>query len=208
MSVLVLQPRDDAAARLLADCASVLVGNYASLLTPLVTRKRARVEHHMAQHNHLFYFGHGVSDALVCTGFLSGRRRLIDLNNIGPDKDRVVVAVACWSADSLGPSATDLANGPVVRAYLGWPDEIAIPPSWPEPIYDAVRIGVGHLIAGYTIGAAGHELSTALRAAHDRYRSDGAYVGMRMREIQFAKRETIYWSDRLTVLGDEQATLY
>jgi hypothetical protein len=208
MGTVLLAPRDSSAARTAGDWAEALLGSFVRPAHLLMTKVRNQVDDELRLNDHLMFFGHGEVDALVAYGFRNRRIDLVDEANIGPVRGRIVVAVACSSAEALGPAATDRGHGePLVEAFLGWPDEVGWPPSWPGPIGEAVVRGLHVLIAGGTIDESANALRSAFALAHDQYRQAARNHGLSPFEARQGRLEATYWADRLRVLGTGTARL-
>jgi hypothetical protein len=117
MSKLALvRPANDPAAVELASWSSWLIPDIAAsshshsdLHGSAVTR--AAVEADMSASRVTLFFGHGFKSRLQ--GYTSD---VLDLSNISKSWDRIVVAIACWSAVTLGPAAISAG----ADAYLGF----------------------------------------------------------------------------------------
>lgn len=84
---------------------------------------RQHLEDALPESGDIYYFGHGTEDAL-------GIPTLIDRDNVSRIRD-MLVAVACDSAERLGPAA--IAAG--TRAFVGFAGRI---PIIVDPLYDAL----------------------------------------------------------------------
>jgi hypothetical protein len=207
MDTLILTPRDDRPAKRSGQWAARLVEQFPSL-SARVSRSREEVDSLLGEHNHLLYFGHGESDALILAPrAFRPPKPLVDALNIGTQARRLVVAVACWSGEKLARSAIDptLHSGPV-EAYIGWLDEVGWPAEWSEPIDDAVVEGLSILLRGGTARDCAAGLEAAFETAHDRYRAER---GKRLASQRAAlgKMYATYWRARMIAVGDLDASL-
>jgi hypothetical protein len=64
----------------------------------------------------ILYFGHGSEDSL-------GDPKLVDTTTIASASGRTVVAIACLSAETLGPDAVSSHN---IKAYLGFSEPLFV----------------------------------------------------------------------------------
>jgi len=96
-------------ARPLADLLSVVAS-----LVSLFTNDRARLSTELPHAGDLLYVGHGTADAL-------GSPALFDGVNVAGIGGRIV-AVACRSADRLGPNAVEAGT----RGYVGFVDDLHV----------------------------------------------------------------------------------
>jgi hypothetical protein len=207
VTVIAITPRHDGPSRRCAAWADRLAAKFSPALHVHTTRSREDIEVLLRQHQHVLYFGHGEKDALVRPQAPFRKRSVLaDAGNLRGHPDRVVVAVACWSAEGLAPRATSTIDPCAVRGYIGWFDEIGWPPEWPDPIGDAVVEGLSVLMAGGSLDDCATELRNAFVRAHDRYRNHGP-GRLPNDRIIFGKMWATYWRDRLWVAGDGWATL-
>jgi hypothetical protein len=172
--VLVLGPSDDRASQRSASWAKALAARFPSLLAYRSTKSREEIEELLDVHQHVLYFGHGEVDALVVPRKLfRSRQALIDGENLGTWRDRIVVAIACWSGGGLARTATGSDVSEPVAAYIGWCDEVSWPADWPDPIGEAVLNGIEALLAGGTVDECGAAFSQAFSRAYQRYLAEG-----------------------------------
>lgn len=75
------------------------------------TATRNAVDAELPQHEATFFFGHGTATKLLGAG-----ADLVDAANVGYAAGHAILAIACSSADTLGPIA--IQNN--VEAYLGF----------------------------------------------------------------------------------------
>jgi hypothetical protein len=207
MEILLITPRDDRAARRSAQWAERLAAKF-PFLSVSVVRSRRQVDALLAEHRHLFYFGHGERDALVLGPKLfRGRTALVDVENVGTLQPRVVVAVACWSGEELARSAIrpDLTPAPI-ESYLGWLDEVGWPSDWSEPIDDAVVKGLSVLLDGGSVGDCVSALEAAFEEAHERYRAN-TNDRLPPDRAALGKMYATYWRARIAAEGNLNATL-
>jgi hypothetical protein len=161
----------------------------------------------LREHDHLLYFGHGEINALVTSRRLFRPRRvLVDASNLATAPGRVVVAVACWSAEGLGRAVTGLAAAARVSTYVGWRDEVSWPPGWPDPIGNAVVAGISALVEGNTAALCADVMRVGFAVAHDQYRDEGR-ERLSSDEVRFGKMCAIYWKERMVVEGEYNATI-
>lgn len=202
MTVLVLTPNDDTTSQTAGSWGAKLASAYS--LSLLVTTSRSKVDAEIVRHEHMLYFGHGTVDALVATPKMF--RTQIDLVDAANTCGGVTVAVACLSADSLGPTTTSRPS--TADAFLGWRNKMSWPPKAPEPIGDAIYDGLEVLMTGGTIGDTQTELQLQFDVAHERYGNDGpAIFGLTSGEVQLAQMQATYWKDRMRLSGNSSARL-
>jgi len=210
MSVLVVTPRDDPSSRECGRWADTLKQKHTSTLDMLTTRSRALVDNDLASHQHVFYFGHGETHHLIVPGGLIRKRAvLLEEDNLRGTTDRIVVAIACWSGDGLGPAVVtaDPRKPEEVRAYVGWLDDVSWPDEWPDPIGDAVVAALDAFCAGGDVAQLVNDLKQRLSDAHDEYRQNGAARGLAPDRVYFGKACALYWSDRVVSCGTSSAAL-
>lgn len=207
MKWVVITPSDNDSSREVGRWGATLASHHTAEAMLLKPRNRSEVEAALRAQEHVLYFGHGERNALVIPGRLFRRRVvLIDALNVR-STDRIVVAVACWAADGLGPDVTDPRNGPPIRAFVGWRDDVSIPFGYPDPIRDAILAALELLFAGQTVRDVVEEMTRHLDTAHDTYRNNGRSMGLSAEAVQFAKAEALYWKQRVAVLGDQLASI-
>ncbi|HST33322.1 MAG TPA: hypothetical protein VLJ80_07350 [Solirubrobacteraceae bacterium] len=205
MAVLIVTPRDDPAARQCAKWADQLAARYGSEVVVLTPRRRSEVDEALVSGNHVLYFGHGVRDALIARKRLfKSEIRLADRDNLTGAQKRVVVAIACWSAEELARLVTDPSNSTSVRCYVGWLDEVSWPNDWRDPIGEALVESLSLLFDGQTVGDLRDELRLRFQAAHDTYRAN-AERRLPPGHARFAKMCALYWAHRLFIEGDVTA---
>jgi hypothetical protein len=148
-------------------------------------------------HRHLFFFGHGIKPALVAGGVAL----VDDANIIWLPTDAVVVAVACYSLEGLGRSAT--ASG-TVAGYLGWSDQLPIPQLNPGPMITALCDGLVPLLQGADLEATKNELQARFVDAHEEYQRWSPPEGL---ALLFAKMAASYASFCVGIEGRVNSTL-
>jgi hypothetical protein len=193
---------DDAQARVAGQYGRVVAARFPSGTDIQVVDSLSRevIDGHLARGGHVLYFGHGERDALVSRRrrwWPWGRQRLCDRDNL-PALGRVVVAIACWSADILGRG---LAEGVHVQTYLGWPDRFAWPAGLPEPTWEAVTHAIELLAEGHAVDTCATELKNGLYEAHNIYRQQLAWNPL-------AAMEAFYLAGRLFLGGDRYKRLH
>jgi hypothetical protein len=195
MNVLITAPGGDSLARVVQRWADLIAVDLALPCQRVLNRMQG--SDLLAGHHHMFYFGHGRPRSLVRRrGFFRKREEvLFDEDNL-PEQGRVVVAVACWSGLELGPV---LAEPPAkIGAFLGWLDDMSIPPRHDALVRDAIKEGLGLLLAGGSVGACAQRIRAELDRAHQ---------ALRASENHLAKMQVTYWRDRLVAVGDMSAVL-
>jgi len=100
----------------------------------------------------VLYFGHGTQTTL-------GDPTLLDTTTIGCAANRTVIAIACLSSDTLGPTAVNQHN---VNAYLGFSEPLFVYNARPSVIGTEVVHRLGDFLVG----------RTALTQARDDLRTD------------------------------------
>jgi hypothetical protein len=201
MTIFVIVPMDDAQARVAGQYGRQVAARFprSTDIQIVDALSRAAIDRLLAHGGHVLYFGHGERDALVSRRLRWlpwGTQRLCDDKNL-PAEGRVVIAIACWSADTLGRNLTE-GNG--VEAYLGWPDRFAWPSGSPEPTWEAVTNAIEILAQGGTVESCGNELRAGLHKAHDHYREHLAWQPL-------AAMEAFYLAGRLFIGGNTEAQL-
>jgi hypothetical protein len=208
MSVLVVTPRHDPSSRECARWADSLVKKHAGKLATLSTRSRSSVDQDLTSHQHVFYFGHGETDHLIVpAGFIRKRVVLLDEDNLRGTPDRIVVAVACWSGDSLGSAVVTADSGKpqAVSAYVGWLDDVGWPAEWPGPVGEAIVAALDAFCSEGDVSQLVIDLKGRFDVAHDEYRANGARLDSD--RVFFGKACALYWRDRLVCFGTPSATL-
>jgi hypothetical protein len=173
--VLFIRPADDSA--------SVQVAAWGQVVRQRITRaavcdltagevSRSSVDSELARHpRHLFWFGHGRPDELIASN-----TAMIDSGNVGELVGGVVVAIACYSAVTLGWEAV-ARGGPA--SYLGFDDQFGFPANAPLPMAHAITEGLRCFYeGGHEIGCAADRLVRELDRARIEYQENGAAWGL------------------------------
>jgi hypothetical protein len=125
---------------------------------------RSAVDSAMPSRDALFYFGHGTATALRGAGV-----DLVDTMNVGLMANRTIVAIACWSAKTLGPIAVTSSG---LAAYLGFDDKLLWLTGDPDLQFGpAICSGPNDLIQGNDIGTALVSMRTQLQNVVTYYHS-------------------------------------
>lgn len=207
MTILLVTPRDNRAARRCGEWADRLAARFPGAFTRCTPTSRQQLDDQLDRHRHLFYFGHGERDALVrLPKLFRPRRDLVDRANAIGEGERIIVAVACWSGAGLAPAVTDPSLRPPVRSYIGWDNRMQWLPGWPDPIGDALVRAIAVLMENGTVGECGLEVEVAFEEAHQRYEDEGRQR-LASDQMGIAKMCAKYWSSQLVVEGDRLATL-
>ncbi len=119
---------------------------------------KSGVEAALAVQPHLLYFGHGGRDVL-------GDPVLVDFRNIGLLSGRIVLAMACNSADTLGPEAV---NNQAVAAYLGFTLEIFVPVGSGTWSLTPWYVAGTQLVTGASVGQVASDTRRAFKDEGDR----------------------------------------
>lgn len=202
--VLVVRPADDSSAiQVAAWGQAVRQKLVASAVVDLTGSQvdRAGVDRELAAHpRHLFWFGHGIDDALT-----AGGAAMVDDANVGHLGGGVVVAIACYAAVDLGGQATAYNT---VRAFLGFDDEFGFPATAPLPMAQAVLNGLDEFVSHKRdINALCTELRSELDGARIEYKTNGAAWGLTMSESRLAWLFAKSNRASLQLIGDTTATL-
>ena len=181
--LLFIRPADDSAAGCIAT-----VGQSVLLLTTGFTTTdlygahqahRAQVDAELPRATSVFYFGHGSDTELV-----ANNTALIDQQNIATLGGGIVIAIACYAAETLGPAAVQTPN---VEAFLGFDDEFGIPLLAPFPMAMAVVDGLrGLLTQGDDIGSAANEMHQGFARARVDYKTNGLSYGLSVSDARTA----------------------
>lgn len=148
----------------------------------------------------LLFFGHGQDDCL--TG--AGGAALIDSSNVGGISEGLVVAMACWSANTLGPQAV---GHPSVRAFVGFDDPVGLIAKASAPMQDAFVEGLDCLLTSrHEIRCAADQLRQRFAAAKVEYRTNGVAMGLSAGEARTAWLYAKSNQHSVQVLGDDRAT--
>jgi hypothetical protein len=113
----------------------------------------------------VFFFGHGNP-----TELLGASSALVDTANVGIARTSILVAIACSSANVLGPDA--VSQG--VEAYLGFSDRFVWLARDPDRRFEpAVAAGVRELLAGNPTDDARSAMASGFQRALIFYQSAG-----------------------------------
>jgi hypothetical protein len=201
MSILMITPNDDALSRVAGKYGRAIVEQFSADAKPLIVDvlSRSAIDRQLANGSHVLYFGHGERDALVSRRYRWwpwSSQQLCDEHNL-PSPGRIVIAIACWSADTLGPK---LVEENMIEAYVGWPDRFSWPESCPEPVWDAVTSACAVLAQGGTLDNFVSELQRGLYTAHNYLREELSWN-------PFAAMWTFYNAGRIYLGGNAAAQL-
>lgn len=144
------------------------------------------------------YVGHGEFDALVQR---SPARELVAATDL--PSTRITVAIACRSAQSMGPLAVALGAG----AYVGWSEWwISYDPSaaHADPISGAISHFLLDLEGGETVGTASMRLRTDLMMAVMHYLGGAGSADI---DAPLGAMAALWNAHYLTVLGDMSTTI-
>ena len=124
---------------------------------------RAAVDSSLPQHDGLFFFGHGTP-----TKLLGANSDLLDINNAGLASGKAIVAIACSSADALGPAAINVGVG----AYIGFTKKLTWISGDPDGKFQpAICLGPETLMQGGSIRDAVKAMQNALVQVENYYHS-------------------------------------
>src|SRR5271157_5302231 len=113
-AVLLIRPANDAVAIELSGWAATLKSHSSThQITDLAAASATRsgVDNGLSPHDLTIFFGHGTPSRLRGSSV-----DLVDAANVGSASGKALIAIACSSADVLGPTAIKLG----VKAYLGF----------------------------------------------------------------------------------------
>lgn len=159
--ICVVRPANDSAAKTLAGMAaplnSIIPGSGHTVRDLFHSAAdRPTVEKALASCRAILFLGHGRKSRLQ-----GATTDLIDTANVVKAKGRIIVAIACWSAHTLGPYA--IANG--IEAYLGFDDMLGCLKGDPDNQFGPACIsGIELMLNGKDIGDA---LATMLKKFDD-----------------------------------------
>jgi len=160
-SILLVRPANDAVAielsawaagvkKLAASSSGTSVG--VDLASGAATR--AAVDLELPNHEATFFCGHGTPTKLRGAGI-----DLVDAANVGLAAKRGILAIACSSADTLGPAA--IQNN--VKAYLGFTKKLTWVTGDPDGQFEpAICAGARQLINGGDMRSAHQEMQVEL----------------------------------------------
>lgn len=158
---------------------------------------RDRVDGEIASGPHVFYFGHGTPYSL------GSGEILIDADNIGYARGRIVLAMACSSATDLGPYSVE---GGQVAAYLGFVRPIVVPGGRYAHWRDEPWASAGNaLLNGATAGKAVDEFREALASEADRVYAEE--TKRPRHQLVQESGQLVGYGASLVCLGDAGATL-
>jgi hypothetical protein len=156
-----IRPANDAAAIDLSNWGANLRPDVASALHTLAAdlyaaaTTRSAVDAAFPGTRCVLFFGHGNYAELLGAGNI-----LVDTANIGRISGNIFVAIACSSANVLGPDA--VSQG--VEAYLGFTDRFAWVSRDPDSQFEpAATAGIRELLAGRTIDDAKLEMESGFQ---------------------------------------------
>lgn len=203
MTVLVVRPADDSAAQEVATWGQAILnliarGQGTDLAGTAVNR--TSVQTNLSAHDHLFWFGHGLEDELISNG-----NSIVDDNNIGLLGQGMAVAIACYSAVTLGADA--IAAGSC-DSYLGFDDEFVWQPKAPLPTELAVTNGLrGMFTSHHDIGDAKDKLHDEFDDLQDYFKRNGPSFGLTKGETCFAWMAAKNNMHSLQLLGSSSTTI-
>jgi hypothetical protein len=149
---------------------------------------REDIESRLPSAHNLFYFGHGFPSAL-------GNPPLIDASNVG-QVDGMVVAIACHSAETLGPVAVNAGT----RSYVGFIRRLPIVRA---PAYDAL------IVDSLIPLATGQDSTGAFRERFQAacFQAEQTYLSGRVRNpnAHLIGSNAALMGERLRVLGDDDS---
>jgi len=168
-SILLVRPANNAVAIELSHWGAALKGLSGQARVPIGSdlassgATRTAVDNALPGHVALFFFGHGTPAKL-----LGGSSDLVDANNVGLAAGHAIVAIACSSADTLGPIAIN--NG--VEAYLGFTKKLTWISGDPDGKFQpAICCGPEQLMQGGMIKDAVCAMQNALGTVVNYYHS-------------------------------------
>lgn len=169
---------------------------------------RANTETYLQQGtNCLAFYGHGGADRLFAQDGRQGTPAAVDTRNHSLLKDKVICAVACDSARTLGPEAVTQQRA---RAYIGYNDLLGIVWGGPELWFQHAANAAILFLLTWTPGpratcSAAVSFATLAYDSGIQYYSRGAGVG----HLNYALAAAwLRWNrDSLKLLGDPDATL-
>jgi hypothetical protein len=124
---------------------------------------RSAVDTSLPVHSAMFFFGHGAPSKL-----LGANTDLVDSKNVGFAKSAAIVAIACSSADVLGP--VSIKNG--VEAYIGFTKKLTWISGDPDRQFQpAICSGPETLMQGRDIGTALATMQNELVSVENYYHS-------------------------------------
>jgi hypothetical protein len=167
-TVLLVRPANNAVAIELSTWGATLNSFSGSRATigadlPSAAATRAAVDSSLPQHNGLFFFGHGTP-----TKLLGASSDLLDVNNVSLASGGAIVAIACSSADTLGPAA--IKSG--VEAYIGFTKKLTWISGDPDRKFQpAICSGAETLMQGGSMKDAVGAMQKALSQVENYYHS-------------------------------------
>jgi len=118
----------------------------------------------LADSDVVLYFGHGDKGRWLGPDPLDP---LLDVTNAAASQGNIVIAIACWTSDSLGPACA----GRRARAYLGFSDELAWAPTQQRRFGMAVADALAVFInRGESIDSARERLEQAFSDLRDSFK--------------------------------------
>ncbi|MCU1657821.1 MAG: hypothetical protein JWO57_2477 [Pseudonocardiales bacterium] len=144
---------------------------------------------------HLLYFGHGTDYQLIAGGVA-----LVDGSNVHSlPRNAIMVAVACYSGVGLALTATQHVAG-----YLGWTDTLNVPSLYPDPMIDALSMGLLVLLLGGDLAATKRELQAQFAIAYATYQG---WTGGSEAARLYARMAAAFASYCVAIEGDAAAVL-
>ena len=161
-----VRPSNDAAATTLANMANQLVSNIPSghALHDLTgtSATRTAVETELSACRLIVFWGHGMKSRLQ-----GASTDLVDLSNVSQAQGHLIIAIACWSADTLGSTATTSSG---VDAYLGFNEQFGCLAGDPDGEFGAAVVkGIEEIIVK------GNDMSATLATMQRRFDDVFAY---------------------------------
>jgi hypothetical protein len=203
VTIMFVRPADDNAAIYASACGHQLRQLATSCGTTDLSGAqvtRARLDQDMGNHKHLFWFGHGKEDALIAFG-----SAMVDDQNLPSLKGGLVIAVACYSAVTLGQIAK---SGSGVAAFLGFDDKFVFPTNGEVTMSLYLRRGLSCiLIHGHGIGCAASELKQAFKDLRDEYRRQERAGQLSGSDALFGRTCAANHFLSLQLIGDMTTTL-
>jgi Peptidase family C25 len=147
--ICVIRPENDSVAKVLSNWWSLVPpSGYAASEVRGRGTTRKKVERELAGSSAVFYLGHGTETSLV------GRENLMDARNIRLAAGKLVVAIACSSAEHLG----DWAYKAGATGYLGFARELLSVQPYNDRFGRAAIAGISAVLTKRSLGNAAEEM--------------------------------------------------
>lgn len=199
---LLIRPANDAAALDLSNWCTNLIptlaagGHTVAGDLHATAATRAAIRSNLPAKRCVTFWGHGTSTQLRGAG-----GPLVDTANVGLAAGSIFLAIACSSADVLGPDA--ISQG--VEAWLGFNNLFVWVSRDPDRQFEpAIAAGVKDLIAGGDVDSARAAIFTGLQRAFVFYQTG---AGRGTTNSTFGWLAASHDSSRLTLVGNPAATL-